>query len=72
MCGIEEKSVCRNSIHWKSVRNFSFDFPACTSAWKNVRKFVGASSTHAKCEEIDDGLGKREETFSHIGKCEEV
>ena len=60
----KEKSVCRNSTHWKNVRNFSFDFPARTTVWKNVRKFVAANSTHAKCEEIEDGLGKYEETLS--------
>ena len=64
MCGIDvkEKRVCRNSTHWKNVRNLSFDFPARTTVWKNVRKFVAANSTHAKCEEIEDGLGKCEET----------
>ena len=60
----KEKSVCRNSTHWKNVRNFSFDFPARTTVWKNVRKFVAANSTHAKCEGIEDGLGKCEETLS--------
>ena len=69
----KEKSVCRNSTHWKNVRNFSFDFSSSDECVE-------------KCEEIHFSqfhtfkmwgnpfftFSNVRKGFPHIGKCEEI
>ena len=85
MCGIDVRKRAFAEIPHigKMWGIFLLIFPAPTSVWKNVRKFILANSTHSKCEEILSShfpmwgkdfltLENVRKSFLHIGKCEEI
>ena len=85
MCGIDVRKRAFAEIPHigKMWGIFLLIFPAPTSVWKNVRKFISANSTHSKCEEILSShfpmwgkdfltLENVRKSFLHIGKCEEI